>query len=133
MREYIDRNELRYDDIECTDGHTYMVVHAPEIDNAKVVTEKEIVKSYFELLKQVMKERNEDNGGEPLNAIDKGYDLAFQHMCLEMNKILLEQEKQNKKSCRNCKNTASNLGTNFDITFCYDCAKGIKDNFEPKN
>ncbi len=30
-----------------------------------------------------MKERNDDNGGEPLNAVDRGYDLAYQHMVKE--------------------------------------------------
>lgn len=94
MREFIDKNELQYEDIECTDGRTYMVVHASTIDNADVITEQEIVKPCFERLKQVMKERNEDNGGEPLNAVDKGYNLAFEHMCLEIDKILSEQEKK---------------------------------------
>lgn len=50
MREFIDRNELRYEDIECTDGRTYMVVHASEIDNADVITEQEIVKPYLHKL-----------------------------------------------------------------------------------
>ena len=30
-----------------------------------------------------MKERNDDNGGEPLNAVDRGYNLAYQHMVKE--------------------------------------------------
>jgi hypothetical protein len=30
-----------------------------------------------------MKERNDDNGGEPLNAVDRGYDLAYQHIIKE--------------------------------------------------
>lgn len=29
---------------------------------------------------QTMKELNDDNGGETLNAVDRGYDLAYQHM-----------------------------------------------------
>lgn len=31
----IDADMLLYDDIECTDGNTYMIVHAPDIDRAK--------------------------------------------------------------------------------------------------
>lgn len=30
----IDADKLLYDDIDCTDGNTYMVVYAPQIDNA---------------------------------------------------------------------------------------------------
>lgn len=30
----IDADALCYEDVECIDGNTYMVVHAPEIDNA---------------------------------------------------------------------------------------------------
>lgn len=29
----IDADKLFYEDVKCTDGYTYMVVHAPEIDN----------------------------------------------------------------------------------------------------
>lgn len=64
------------------------------LNEVPIVNEQEIVKPYFERLKQVMKERNEDNGGEPLNGIDKGYDLAFKHMCLEIDKILSEKGNQ---------------------------------------
>lgn len=38
---------------------------------------------------QTMKERNDDNGGEPLNAVDRGYDLAFQHMVKEAKECVI--------------------------------------------
>ena len=31
----IDADMLPYDDVECVDGNTYMIVHAPDIDRAK--------------------------------------------------------------------------------------------------
>ena len=41
-----------------------------------------------------MKERNDDNGGEPLNAVDRGYDLAYQHMVEEAKKcVYIEADK----------------------------------------
>lgn len=33
----IDTKDILYDDLECADGNIYMVVHAPCIDNAKVI------------------------------------------------------------------------------------------------
>ena len=43
---------------------------------------------------QTMKELNDDNGGDPLNAVDRGYDLAYQHM-VEVAKecIIIEADK----------------------------------------
>lgn len=42
-----------------------------------------------------MKERNDDNGGEPLNAVDRGYDLAFQHMIEESKEyVIIEADKE---------------------------------------
>lgn len=38
---------------------------------------------------QTMKERNNDNGGEPLNAVDRGYDLACQHMVKEAEECVI--------------------------------------------
>ena len=43
---------------------------------------------------RTMKERDDDNGGEPLNAVDRGYHLCFEHMCKEieqMDKIEIPQ------------------------------------------
>lgn len=42
-----------------------------------------------------MKERNDDNGGEPLNAVDRGYDLAYQHMVKEAKEcVIIEGNKE---------------------------------------
>lgn len=44
---------------------------------------------------RAMKERNDDNGGEPLNAVDRGYDLAFQHMIEESKEcVIIEVNKE---------------------------------------
>ena len=37
-----------------------------------------------------MKERNDDNGGEPLNMCDRGYDLAYRHMLKEIEDLSLK-------------------------------------------
>lgn len=36
-------------------------------------------------LLQAMKNRDADNGGEPLNAIDRGYHLAVEHLQIEID------------------------------------------------
>ena len=42
---------------------------------------------------KAMRERNDDNGGEPYNAVDRGYDLAFQHMVEESKEcVILEAD-----------------------------------------
>lgn len=38
---------------------------------------------------RTMKARNDDNGGEPLNAVDRGYDLAYQHMVKEAEECVI--------------------------------------------
>ena len=44
---------------------------------------------------KTMKERNEDNGGEPLNAVDRGYDLAYRHMTKEVKEcVIIEADKE---------------------------------------
>lgn len=44
---------------------------------------------------RAMKERNDDNGGEPLNAVDRGYDLAYQHMVKEAKEcVIIEADKE---------------------------------------
>lgn len=57
-----------------------------------IYTEQEIVKPYLEELKSKMKERDDDNGGEPLNAVDRGYHLACEHLCKEIDNLLSESE-----------------------------------------
>ena len=53
------------------------------------IPEKEIVKPYFEELKRLMKKRdNYISGGEPLNAVDRGYHLACEHLYNDIDKLL---------------------------------------------
>lgn len=59
---------------------------------AKTYTEGEIVKPYLDKLKAKMKDRDDDNGGEPMNAVDKGYHLAYEHLCNEIEDLLKESE-----------------------------------------
>ena len=63
--------------------------------NVNAISEQEIVKPYLEKLKSKMKERDDDNGGEPLNAVDRGYHLAYEHLCKEIDNLLSEQEPKN--------------------------------------
>ena len=37
----IDEHDLIFDDIECIDGNTYMIVHAPCVDNASTIIKAE--------------------------------------------------------------------------------------------
>lgn len=47
----IDRDKLAYEDVECVDGNTYMVVHEPEIRLAPAAFEEmtngEVLKAVF--------------------------------------------------------------------------------------
>lgn len=55
----IDADKLLYNDIDCVDGHTYMVVHTPEIDNAPTVFDLESAnKQLDEMKKQAEKDMN---------------------------------------------------------------------------
>ena len=55
--------------------------------------EFESLKSYFAVLSDRMKERDEDCA-EPKNMVDKGYSLAVGHMNMEIERILVDLEKQ---------------------------------------
>ncbi len=49
----------------------------------------------LDALIQTMKERNDDNGGEPLNTVDRGYNLAYQHMVKEAKEcVIIEADKE---------------------------------------
>ena len=61
------------------------------VRNAQTITEEEIVRPYIEKLKAKMQERDEDNGGEPLNAVDRGYHLACEHLFKEIDSLLTEK------------------------------------------
>lgn len=63
-------------------------------ESIPAITEQEIVKPYLEELKSKMKERDDDNGGEPLNAVDRGYHLACEHLCKEIDNLLSESEEK---------------------------------------
>ena len=61
-----------------------------KIKNQSVI---DIVKPYLNRLKSAMKERDDDNGGEPLNAVDRGYHLACEHLNKEIEYMLEDMEK----------------------------------------
>ncbi len=52
----IDADKLLYDDIDCTDGNTYMVVYAPQIDNAPTAFDLE---SAIEQIESMAKESDD--------------------------------------------------------------------------
>lgn len=66
------------------------------IDGNKGTVPKSEFKTYLEInlnrLKDRMKDRDEDNGGEPLNAVDRGYHLAYEHLCEEIDNLLKENK-----------------------------------------
>ena len=67
-----------------------------EVDNA-VLNGTPLPKGHGRLgdldkLIRVMKVRDEDNGGEPLNAVDRGYHLAYEHLCEEIDNLLKENK-----------------------------------------
>ena len=62
------------------------------LEDLPAFTEQEVVKPYLEKLKSKMKERDEDNGGEPLNAVDRGYHLAYEHLCKEIDNLISKGE-----------------------------------------
>lgn len=52
------------------------------------------LKMFSNELKERMKNRDGDNGDEPLNMVDKGYHLAFEHLCKEIDGLLEEFNKK---------------------------------------
>jgi len=62
-----------------------------------MMTQKEFddLKSYFEVLQNRMKERDEDKSGDPEDEFDGGYSLAVRNMNSEMETILHELAVQN--------------------------------------
>lgn len=60
----IDADDLLYEDIDCTDGRTYMVVHAPQIDSAPTAFDVKSVIAKFEGYKHQQSENEmlSDNG-----------------------------------------------------------------------
>ena len=54
----IDADELIYEDIKCVDGNTYMVVHAPQIDNAPTCKQHEQIEILNKYLSQEIQKGN---------------------------------------------------------------------------
>ena len=94
-RELIDRNNLESTTIVTDDfsGNEMLdVVLMEDVKETPVITEQEIVKPYLERLKRRMEARDDDNGGEPLNAVDRGYHWAYEHLCEEIDNLLSESD-----------------------------------------
>ena len=69
-------------------------IYAYENDNGEIVVDyynhesnKKRLVDADQLIRR-MKERDEDNGGEPLNAVDRGYHLAVTHLIKEIDDLL---------------------------------------------
>ena len=72
-----------------------MPIDETNLEKAGVVDKlytKEEVLYMFKELKYNMKERDDDNDGEPLNAVDRGYHLACEHLYKEIDEILKEKK-----------------------------------------
>ena len=72
-------------------------IYAYENDNGEIVVDyychesnKKRLVDADQLIRR-MKERDEDNGGEPLNATDRGYHLAVTHLIKEIDDLLKEK------------------------------------------
>lgn len=94
-RELIDREKAEnttWEEPSYTDALNVLTEVRDKIRELPTITEQEIVKPYLEELKSKMKERDDDNGGEPLNAVDRGYHLACEHLCKEIDNLLSESE-----------------------------------------
>ena len=69
--------------------------HCPLVEAIPKSEYKTDLKIILNRLKVRMKDRDEDNGGEPLNAVDRGYHLAYEHLCGEIDNLLKEVENGN--------------------------------------
>ena len=83
-REFIEKEDIKR---SLYPAMNHMSVVDTLVDRCNVFTEEDIVKPYLELLKQKMKKRDDDNGGEPLNAVDRGYHLACEHLYKEIDEL----------------------------------------------
>ena len=64
----------------------------PDMQIGRAIADGTELKVILNRLKVRMKDRDEDNGGEPLNAVDRGYHLAYEHLCEEIDNLLKENE-----------------------------------------
>ncbi|MBD5534601.1 MAG: hypothetical protein HDQ99_02860 [Lachnospiraceae bacterium] len=80
----IDADNLIYNDVECTDGNTYMVVHAPRIDNADVYNFESVVDKIQQKALEHSINGNQytedgyDNHAKIERAIQKGIEIALE-------------------------------------------------------
>ena len=58
MLKIIDTSKIHYEDVECVDGKTYMVVHAPQLDEVL-----DNAKPLDDLLDKISEEINSPNRG----------------------------------------------------------------------
>ena len=123
MKVLIDIPEVRYKQI-LDENHTIEHYLEEAVRHGKPLPKNHNIGDLTKLI-NAMKERNDDNGGEPLNAVDRGYDLAYQHMVKEAKECTIIEAEREEESCRKCKHSQELNGE-----FCYECVKGIKSNFE---
>ena len=62
----------------------------PDMQIGRAIADGTELKIILNRLKVRMKDRDEDNGGDPLNAVDRGYHLAYEHLCEEIDNLLKE-------------------------------------------
>lgn len=79
----IDADALLYEDIDCADGSTYMVVHAPQIDNAPTAFDLESVI-----------ERIKENEEDVIKAIEENSPSEFYMIKIKDLKELFEEYTQ---------------------------------------
>ena len=77
--------DSKIDAFENNNGEIVVVeVDHQDLNNRRLVDADRLI--------QKMKERDEDNGGEPLNAVDTGYHLAVTHLIEEIDNLLKEND-----------------------------------------
>ena len=97
-REFIETREIVYVNapispiLQGDSVHYEDIAFKAQIGRIHSFSEQDIVKPYLERLKRRMEARDDDNGGEPLNAVDRGYHLAYEHLCEEIDNLLSESE-----------------------------------------
>lgn len=97
-REFIETREIVYVNapispiLQGDSVHYEDIAFKAQIGRIHSFSEQDIVKLYLERLKRRMEARDDDNGGEPLNAVDRGYHLAYEHLCEEIDNLLSESD-----------------------------------------
>lgn len=94
MQIVIDISDIDYNDIK--EYGTVLDEYRDDIAKA-IINGKPLPKGHgrigdLDKLIKAMKERDKDNGGEPLNAVDRGYHLAYEHLCEEIDNLLKENK-----------------------------------------